>query len=250
MTISDAARDRYLGQLRVPAWTEAVQERLGAASAIVVDARPRGCAAATHLAAAGVGRLGLVDGGRVTSADMHGGSLHLAPDAGAGRADSAAAKLGLLNPDVRVEAYPVAIEDADGEAIVTGAGVVVDCSPTSRSRAVVNAACCATRAPLVTGGADGLEGFVLASRPGESACHECAFPGSDATEERAAGVVAGLVGAVQALEAIKLLTLVAPPRLGEVVRIDGAGPTSPRAPVARRPDCPACAGVATEPQSG
>jgi adenylyltransferase/sulfurtransferase len=96
-----------------------------------------------------VGRLGIVDGGEVPLSDLHGASLHFTPDAGRSRAESAAAKLGLLNPDVQAEAYPVDVEEANAEAIITGADAVVDCSAERSTRWLVNRACCATGTALV-----------------------------------------------------------------------------------------------------
>jgi molybdopterin/thiamine biosynthesis adenylyltransferase len=253
VTPTDAEGGRYSGQLGLDGWTGATQERLLGRSAIVVGAGALGSAAATHLAAAGVGRLGIVDGGDVTARDLHGASLHFTPDVGQSRAESAVAKLGLLNPDIQADAYPVAVEEANAEAILAGASVVVDCSGSSRTRTLVNRACCATGAALVTGGARELGGFAMSVRPGESACYLCAFPDPDGPFETAGGAlgaVAALVGAIQGLEALKLLAGVGKPLLDRVLRLDGGDWSQTLTPISRRNGCPACAGLGAQPQSG
>jgi molybdopterin/thiamine biosynthesis adenylyltransferase len=244
---------RYSSQLELEGWTDAVQQRLASASAIVVGAGALGSAAATHLSAAGVGRLGIVDGDEVAARDLHGASLHFTPDVGRSRADSAAAKLGLLNPDVQADAYPVAVEGANAEAIVAGADVVVDCSSSASTSALANRACCATGAALVTGGTRGLRGFVMSTRPGRSACRACAFEDRDGPLEAAGGAlgaVAALVGAIQAIEALKLLTGIGTPLLDRVLWLDGADWSHTMTPTSRREDCTACAGLGAQPQSG
>ena len=252
MTPTDAEGGRYSGQLGLDGWTGATQERLLVRSAIVVGAGALGSAAATHLAAAGAGRLGIVDGRDVTARDLHGASLHFTPDIGRLRAESAVAKLGLLNPDVHAEAYPVDVEETNAEAIVAGADVVVDCSDSARTRALVNRACCETGAALVTGATRGLRAFVMSVRPGESACCICAFGDRDGppeTPDGALGAVAALVGATQALEALKLLTGIGTPLLDRVLWLDGGDWSQTLTPTSRQEGCPACAGLGTQPQS-
>ena len=129
-----------------------------------------------YLAAAGVGQLGLVDGDVVELSNLHRQPLHLTPDVGQPKAEVAAAKLGLLNPEALVEPYPVELAEANAQAIVAGAGVVVDCTDSFESRYLVNDACCAEGVPLVEAGVVGFDGLVLSVRPGESACYRCAFP--------------------------------------------------------------------------
>ena len=200
-----------------------------------------------------MGRLGIVDGGEVMTLDLHGGTLHFTPDVGRSRAESAAAKLGLLNPDVQAEAYPVDVEEANAEAIITGADVVVDCSAERPTRRLMNRACCATGTALVTGGTCGPECFALSIQPGRSACHRCAFsdgrdPGGDASGVGLGAVVA-VAGGIQAVEALKLLTGIGAPLLDRVLRLDVDDWSQTLTPTTRREDCPACAGVGAQPQS-
>ena len=248
MTLSERELERYSRQLLMPEWTGAAQERVKAAGAVVVGAGALGSPAATYLVAAGIGRLGVVDGDTVELSNLHRQPLHMTPDVGASKAEVAAAKLGLLNPEAIVEPYPVALDDANAEAIVMGADVVLDCTDSFESRYLVNDACCARDVPLVEAAVVGFEGLVLSIRPGESACYRCAFPKPPPPASRRScretgvlGAMAGIVGSIQALEALKLLAGVGEPLLDRILQIDGLDMGQMLVTTGRRPDCRACA---------
>ncbi|MEA2369236.1 MAG: molybdopterin-synthase adenylyltransferase [Thermoleophilaceae bacterium] len=255
MTLSDAELERYSRQLVLPEWSGAAQERLRGSSVIVVGAGALGSPVATYLAAAGVGQIGVVDHDVVELSNLHRQPLHFTPDLGLPKASNAVVKLSALNPEVQVDQYPVYLEHANAEAIVMGADLVVDCSDSFETRYVVNDACCAQGVALVEAGVLGFGGLVMSIRPGESACYRCAFPTQpvDAPSCREAGVLgamAGVVGSIQALEAIKLLAGVGDPLLDAILQIDGASMAFTRVATERVPDCPACARVPAASQSG
>jgi molybdopterin/thiamine biosynthesis adenylyltransferase len=163
----------------------------------------------------------------------------------------------VLNPEVAVDPYPVRIDERNAHAIVMGVDVVVDCSDSFATRYVVNDACCAQRVPLVEAGVLGFDGLVLSIRPGESACYRCAFPteppeGSvpSCREAGVLGATAGIVGSIQALEAIKLLTGVGEPLLDQILQLDAARMEQTIVSTTRRADCPACGRLEPAPQSG
>jgi molybdopterin-synthase adenylyltransferase len=218
MNLSDLEVERYSRQLVLPEWSGEVQERLEDSSAVVVGAGALGCPAAAYLAGAGVGRIGVVDSEEVELSNLHRQTLHFTPDIGESKALSAAAKLGVINPETLLDTYPVRLEADNAEAILTGADVVVDCSDTFATRYVVNDACCMLGVPLVEAG-------VL-------------------------GPVAGIVGSIQALEALKLLTGVGEPLLDTILQLDAASMRQTLVTTARRPDCPACAGLEPSSESG
>jgi molybdopterin-synthase adenylyltransferase len=256
VTLSESELERYSRQLVMADWSGAAQERLAAASAIVVGAGALGCPVAAYLVGAGVGTVGIVDSDPVELSNLHRQPLHFTPDIGANKAESAAAKLGFLNPEVRVEPYPVRLDESNAEAIVADAGVVIDCSDSFETRYVVNAACCARAVDLVEGGVLGLGGLVLSVRPGRSACYRCAFPVSprpgsvpSCREAGVLGPVAGIVGSSQALEALKLLSGVGEPLLDAILQIEGRDLTTTLVRTARREGCPACADAARSAQS-
>lgn len=253
--LSEGEIERYSRQLVLPEWTGAMQERLKAASAIVIGAGALGSPAATYLACAGVGRIGVVDGDWVELSNLQRQPLHFTPDVESQKAESAAQKLGVLNTDITVEPYPVELDEANASAIVMGADVVVDCTDSFASRYLVNDACCAERVPLVEGGALGFGGMVFAIRPGATACYRCAFPSPPADEQKCAdlgmlGAVAGIIGSLQALEALKLLAGVGEPPGDRIVQFDGLTLEQTLVRTSRRADCSACGGLAGSPESG
>jgi molybdopterin/thiamine biosynthesis adenylyltransferase len=248
--LSEAAIERYSRQLVLPEWSGAVQERLAGATAMVIGVGALGSPAATYLACAGVGRLGIVDGDEVEVSNLQRQPLHFTPDIGGQKAETAAQKLGVLNTEITVEPYPVTLDDRNAEAIVAGADVVLDCSDSFETRYAVNDACCAAGVPLVEAGVLGFSGMVMAIRPGETACYRCAFPappppGSvpSCREAGILGAVAGLLGSLQALEALKLLSGVGEPPGDLIVQFDGLTLTQTLVRTTRRADCTSCAGV-------
>ncbi|MFL5885165.1 MAG: HesA/MoeB/ThiF family protein [Thermoleophilaceae bacterium] len=256
MTLSDSELERYSRQLVLPEWSGAAQERVKGASAIVVGAGALGSPVGLYLAAAGIGRIGIVDCDAVELSNLHRQPLHFTPDIGLGKADNAAVKLGALNPETIVEPYPVELTEENAEAIVMGADVVVDCSDSFPTRYAVNDACCAQEVPLVEAGVLGFTGLVLSILPGRSACYRCAFPveppaGSvpSCREAGVLGAMAGIVGSIQALEALKLVTGVGEPLTDRMLQIDGHDMTQTIVHTGRRDDCPACARVPAASQS-
>jgi molybdopterin/thiamine biosynthesis adenylyltransferase len=246
--LTDAEVERYSRQLALPEWSAAAQLALRDASVLVVGAGALGSPVALYLAAAGVGRLGVVDDDTVELSNLHRQLLHYTPDVGVPKVHSAAAKLGFLNPEVEVVPYAVRLEPGNAPGLLAGHDLVVDCSDSFATRFAVNAACCAAGVALVEGGAVGLSGLVMSIRPGETACYRCAFPAEPAAgtaptcaQAGVLGPAAGTVGALQALEALKLLTGFAPPVTDAFLSLDLAEPGLVRVAVARRPDCPDCA---------
>jgi len=238
----DAWLERYSRQLVLPQWSEAAQRALEDASVLVVGAGALGSPVATYLAGAGVGRLGVVDDGDVEVSNLHRQHLHFTPDVGVPKAHSAVSKLGFLNPEIVIEPYQAAFNDA----MLEGIDLVVDCTDAFATRYAINAACCAAGIPLVEGGVVGMSGLVMAIRPGETACYRCAFPqappeGAVPTCAQAGvlGPAAGVVGSLQALEALKLLAGL-PALTDAFLQVDLATHDFLRVAVKRRDDCPDC----------
>jgi molybdopterin/thiamine biosynthesis adenylyltransferase len=232
--------ERYSRQLVLPEWSEAAQRALGDASVLVVGAGALGSPVATYLAGAGVGRLGVVDDGDVELSNLHRQHLHYTPDVGVAKARSAVGKLGYLNPEIVIEPYQAAFN----AAMVEGQDLVVDCTDSFEARYAINAACCAARVPLVEGGVVGVSGLVMAIRPGETACYRCAFPeapqgAASCAEAGVLGPAAGVIGSLQALEALKLLAGL-PALTDAFLQVDLLSLDFLRVAVRRRADCPDC----------
>jgi molybdopterin/thiamine biosynthesis adenylyltransferase len=246
--LSEAEIERYSRQLVLPEWGAAAQLAMSEASVLVIGAGALGSPVALYLAGGGVGQLGIVDDDAVELSNLHRQLLHFTPDLGVAKTESAAAKLRFLNPDVVVEPYQLRV-DADTVApLLEGQDLVVDCSDSFATRYAVNAACCAARVPLVEAGVLGMSGLVMSIRPGRTACYRCAFPVEPVDAPRCAdvgvlGPAAGVVGSLQALEAMKLLTGVAPAIADGFLQVDLASAEFLRVLASRRDDCPDCAEV-------
>ena len=212
-----------------PSGQRAAQLALRDASVLVVGAGALGSPVAAYLAGAGVGRLGIVDADEVELSNLHAPApaLHARRRRRQGRRARRRSSR-FLNPEVVVEPYQARL---DAAALLEGADLVVDCSDSFETRYAVNAACCAARIPLVEGGVVGMSGLVMAIRPGESACYRCAFPeppppGSAPTcaEAGVLGPAAGVIGSLQALEALRLLARLDGALLDAFLQVDLARP--------------------------
>jgi molybdopterin/thiamine biosynthesis adenylyltransferase len=243
--LSEDEQQRYSRHLLLPEWSEAAQVAVREASVLVIGAGGLGAPVAMHLAGAGVGRLGIVDSDAVEISNLHRQHLHFTPDLGVAKAASAAAKLRFLNPEIVVEDYYARLDAENAGGMVEAQDLVVDCSDSFATRYAINAACCAAGVPLVEGGVVGWSGLVMGIRPGETACYRCAFPAEPAhapscAEAGVIGPAAGVIGSLQALEALKLLTGAVEPLTDGFLQVDLASLDVLRVGVRRRADCPDC----------
>ena len=243
--LTDPEIERYARQLVLPEWGAAAQLALSEANVLVVGAGALGAPVAAYLVGAGVGRIGILDPDDVELSNLHRQLLHFTPDVGVPKAESAAAKLRFVNPDVIVEPYQVRLDEHNAGALLEGQDLVVDCSDSFATRYAVNAACCAARERLVEAGVLGLAGMVMSVKPGRTACYRCVFPTAPADAPSCAdagvlGPAAGVVGSLQALEAMKLLTGVAPAIADGFLQVDLATAEFTRVHATRRGDCPDC----------
>ena len=225
------------------------QQRLLDASALVIGAGGLGSPAAMYLAAAGVGRIVLVDDDEVDLTNLQRQVMHGTGRIGQPKVVSGRAALQDINPGVEVIALR---ERAAGERLdelVRAASVVLDCSDNFATRHAVNRACVAARVPLVSGAAIRFDGqlSVFDARSDASPCYACLFPEDGGFEDVACssmGVFAplvGVIGAMQAAEALKLLIGIGPSLAGRLLLLDGRAMEWTSIGIARNPDCPTCA---------
>ena len=226
------------------------QERLMAAHALVVGAGGLGSPVALYLGSAGVGHLTIADHDHVDATNLQRQIAHNLQRLGQPKAESARQAIAELNPDVRVTALNERLSAERLLALVAQADVVLDCSDNFETRQAVNAACVAQRKPLVSGAAIRFDGQVSVydTRQPDAPCYACVFPPSQAPEEvRCAtmGVLAplvGIIGSVQAAEAIKLLSGMGSRLSGRLLMLDGRDMAWTDIRLPRDPHCPVCAG--------
>jgi adenylyltransferase/sulfurtransferase len=227
------------------------QEKLLAASALVIGAGGLGSPAAIYLAAAGVGRLMLADGDTVDLTNLQRQILHTTRSVGSGKALSGQTTLVSLNPEVRVTPISRRLEGSELDDLVAGSDVVLDCSDNFATRHAVNRACVRHRIPLVSGAAVRFDGQVCVfdSRQESSPCYQCLFPeNADFEDVRCAvmGIFApltGIIGTIQAAEALKLLVGIGETLAGRLLIIDALSMQWRNIKLARDPVCEVCSRV-------
>ena len=237
---------RYSRQILLPEFDIAGQERLRQSHILMVGLGGLGSAAAMYLAAAGVGRLTLVDFDRVDLSNLQRQIIHRTADIDRPKVESARDTLRALNPLVEVVTIPRALDEAELLRQVERADVVVDACDNLPTRLAINAACVRADVPLVTGAAIRLDGQVLVWRPGgEGACYRCLYRDAEVNTETCAqtGVLApvvGVIGSLQAVEAIKVLTGLGETLDGRLLLLDAARMEWRTLKVRRWPECPVC----------
>ncbi|MFO1372375.1 MAG: molybdopterin-synthase adenylyltransferase MoeB [Candidatus Competibacteraceae bacterium] len=219
---------RYSRQILLPEFDIDGQERLRQSHALIVGLGGLGSATAMYLAAAGVGQLTLVDFDVVDLSNLQRQILHHTVDIGRLKVESARDTLLALNPLVEVTAIPKALDEAELLNQLQQTDVVVDASDNLPTRLAINAACVQAGVPLVSGAVIRLEGQVLVWRPGRgNACYRCLYRTAETNPETCAqtGVLApvvGVIGSIQAVEAIKVLTGIGETLDGRLLLLDAA----------------------------
>jgi sulfur-carrier protein adenylyltransferase/sulfurtransferase len=240
---------RYARQMAMPEFGAAGQEKLRAARVLLIGAGGLGSPAALYLAAAGVGTLGIVDPDAVELSNLHRQILHGTADVGRPKVASAADRLGGVNPHVRVEARAERFTAANAVELARGWDVVVDGCDNFPTRYASNDACVALGIANVYGSVWRFEGQVSVFAPHLGGpCYRCVNPRAPApgtvpscAEAGVLGVMPGLIGTLQALEAIKLITGLGEPLVGRLLHVDGAAMKFREFQLRRDPDCARCA---------
>ena len=225
------------------------QERILASHALVIGAGGLGSPAALFLGSAGVGHITLVDNDVVDLTNLQRQIAHTTARVGQPKVVSAAQAITAINPDVQVTALQARADAALLDTLVPQATVVLDCSDNYATRHAVNAACVRHGKPLVIGAVIRFDGqiTVVDPRAAASPCYACVFPPDVAFEEvqcSTMGVFAplvGMVGAMQAAEALKLLSGAGPSLAGRLLMLDGRAMEWNTMHLHRQPDCPVCA---------
>ncbi|MFV1972419.1 MAG: ThiF family adenylyltransferase, partial [Thiohalobacterales bacterium] len=238
---------RYSRQIMLPQVDINGQEQLLAAHALIVGAGGLGSPAAIYLAAAGIGKLSIADDDVVELSNLQRQILHHDTDIGKHKTASAREALASINPEVRVTALPERLQGERLDIAVEQVDVVLDCSDNFATRFAVNAACVNHATPLVSGAAVRLEGQLAVFLPGQgnSPCYSCLYREGEEEDQTCSGngvlaPVVGIIGSMQALEAIKVILALGETLSGRLVVFDGMTHEWRTLTIARDPDCPVC----------
>ena len=224
------------------------QQRLLDSHALIVGAGGLGSPVALYLASAGVGQITLVDDDTVDLTNLQRQIMHTEARVGQPKVASAEAAIGALNPGVRVRTVAQRADEAQLTELAAAADIVLDCTDNFATRQALNRSCVATGRPLVSGAAIGFDGQISVYDPRRAAspCYACVFPPTQAVQEaRCAtmGVFAplvGIIGTLQASEALKLLCGIGEPLVGRLLMLDARRTEWTELRVPRQADCPVC----------
>jgi adenylyltransferase/sulfurtransferase len=223
------------------------QQKLLDSSVLLVGAGGLGSPAALYLAAAGVGRLGLVDFDRVDASNLQRQVLYDTADVGRPKLEAAAERIRALNPDVEVRAFDAKLSSANARDILAGFDVVLDGTDTFPSRYLTSDLCVWLEKPLVYGSVMRFEGQVSVFDARRGPCYRCLFPeppppelAPNCAEAGVLGVLPGVIGLLQATESLKLLLGIGEPLIGRLLVYDALGMEFRRFGVPKDPGCPVC----------
>lgn len=245
---ADAA-ERYSRQLRLPQVGEAGQARIAAARIVMLGAGGLSSPAALYLAAAGVGQLTLIDDDRVERSNLHRQVIHTDARVGMRKAESARLTLAALNPRVRVETREERLRADNVESLLAGHDLVIDGADNFPARYLVAAASRRLGMPMIYGAVERFTGQVSTFDPrrDDSPCYRCLFPeppsaaeAPNCSEAGVLGVLPGLVGLLQATEALKLVLDLGEPLVGRLLHVDALAMRFRETRLRRDPDCPGC----------
>lgn len=245
--LSDDELLRYSRQILLKQIDIDGQLKLKHSRVLIVGLGGLGSPVALYLAAAGVGELHLADFDTVDTTNLHRQVLHDSSSVGRTKVDSAIERLEALNPRIKLVPLRTALDADSLVSVVAAVDLVLDCTDNFAIREAVNAACVAAKKPLVSGAAIRLEGqlSVFDPRVENSPCYHCLYGhGSEAeltcSEAGVAGPLVGLVGSLQALEALKLLAGFGEPLVGRLLLIDALSSRFRELKVKRDPACAVC----------
>jgi adenylyltransferase/sulfurtransferase len=243
---------RYNRHIMLPEIDIAGQEKMLNSTALIVGLGGLGCPVALYLAAAGVGTLILADDDAVELSNLQRQIAHGTADIGQFKVDSAARSVHELNPTTRVETITTRLTQETLTDLLARVDVVIDGTDNFSTRFVINDACLATRTPLVSGAAVQLQGQVMVIDPNQddSPCYRCLYQQAtdealNCAENGVAAPVVGIIGTIQAMEALKLLAGFGTSLAGYLLVFDAAQMDWRKLKLSKNPTCPACGKAST-----
>ncbi|NWN92491.1 molybdopterin-synthase adenylyltransferase MoeB [Marinobacter adhaerens] len=245
--LTDEELLRFSRQILIPRFDVAGQQALKSARVVIVGSGGLGCPVALYLGSAGVGHLTLIDDDVIELPNLQRQIAFDTAQIGESKAQTLADRVRSINPAVSISVVNRRLDQEGFAREVSGASLALDCSDNFAARFGLNRACVAAGVPLISGAAIRGEGQVSVydSRNPESPCYHCLYPeqGNEDLTCSEAGVIAplvGMIGTVQAMEAIKLLSGVGRPLVGRLLLLDAWEMQWREMKLARDPDCPVC----------
>lgn len=243
MKLSETEQKRYARQMMMAGWGEETQKKLKQSVVFIAGAGGLGSPVAIYLAAAGVGTIRLCDFDSPDWSNLNRQILHDHTRIGMNKALSGKMTLERLNPEVAVTALTDRIDGSNVDALVADADIIIDCMDNFPTRYVLNECAMRKKIPFVYGSIWGIDGRLSFIQSPETPCLRCIFPEAPPQEVfPVVGATPGVIGTLQALEAIKYLTGVGPTLKGELLVWEGGTTDFQKFKVRKDPECPVCGG--------
>jgi molybdopterin/thiamine biosynthesis adenylyltransferase len=242
--LSDKEKIRYDRQIRIRNWGAEVQLKIKKSKVIIIGAGGLGSPASIYLTAAGVGNLLIIDSEEFELSNLNRQILANTEDIGSSKAEVATRKLHKLNPEIEISYNKIKLTEDNIEKVLKGAHVVLDALDNWKTRFIVNKICVNNNIPLSHGGVTELGGQAFTIIPKRGPCLECMFKNIPEVDGGFAvlGVTPGIIGTIQALEVIKLITGLGKPLYDRMLVFDGYETSFEYIPIKRNEQCDVCGG--------
>ncbi len=242
---------RYSRQMMIPEIGEAGQKKIKEAKVFIAGIGGLGSISSYYLAAAGIGRLKIVDKDKVDYSNLNRQIIHWTNDIGEWKSNSAVRKLTSLNPNCSIEAVHAEVTEHNCAELIADCAVIVDAMDNMKGRRILNSASVLNNIPYIYGGVHQLDGLVSTFIPGRTPCLECVFPGDHAESPQPPpailGPVPGVISCIQAIEAIKIILGLGDLLTDRLLCFCGSDMTFREFKIVKDPDCPVCR-TANEPR--
>ena len=242
MSLLPSELERYNRQMLIPGWGLEGQRKLKAAKVAVVGIGGLGCSTSLYLAAAGIGKIILVDKGKFELNNLNRQILGWRKDIGKFKAEVAKEKLEALNPEIKAKAVVAEITKDNAHNMIENVDVILDGQDNWKTRFIINEYCVTHNIPFIHAGVSALHGQMTTIVPGEGPCLRCIFPKDPPEVEKipVLGATPALFASSQVMETVKLITMMGKPLVGRMLFVNGEEMVFETVEVKRNVECPVC----------